>query len=261
MAFRLGDIIIERLQYGYAESLDENATPLYTLTQLKETSINVTGESIDVLDADGNLVKKVWKAKTGNIEGTNAFINTNILAAASGTDPIVASTGSAVVMPRIITVPKGTTTVTLTGAKTGTVKVNALSGDGSLGKAYESGVAASETEFQVGEGGQLTLPTDNTAEQFIVKYDRDVTDGVKIQNKANEFPKSVRLFFKAVYFDPCNKNTLKGCYIEIPSFQISPEINLPLQTEAEMNFNGDLEIDYCSVDKTLYNVYFPNDEE
>lgn len=43
MAFTLGDIIIDRLQYGYTEDFSGN--PLYTLTQLQDATINISAES------------------------------------------------------------------------------------------------------------------------------------------------------------------------------------------------------------------------
>lgn len=263
MAFKLGDILIDRIQYGYAESLGADAAPLYVLTQLSEATINITAESQDVTDAQGNLVKRIWRSKAGTLEAQNAMINTNIIAAASGTDAVFATSGKKVVMPKIVTVKKGGA-VTLAGFVDGSVKVNAFSGDGTLGKAYtiaESAETVAAETFFVAEGGVVTLPTDETAEQFIIRYDREVEDGAKITNSADKFAKSVKLLLKALYYDPCEKNTLKGCYIELPSFQISPEVSLPLSSEATLDYTGDLEIDYCGTEKVLYNIYFADDEE
>ena len=54
MAFKLGDVIIDRLQFGYGAK--SNGTPLYALTQLSEMSIEVTADTSDIKDKDGNLV-------------------------------------------------------------------------------------------------------------------------------------------------------------------------------------------------------------
>lgn len=260
MAFKLGDIVIDRLLYGYAEKISDG-TPLYLLTQLSEATINVTAESVDKTDADGNLVKRIWKSKSGTLEATNAFLNSNIMAAGSGSDPIVATTSNGVVMPKIISAVKSTTPLTVADdVVDGSIRVNMLYTDGSLGKAYTVGTSASTTEFVFADGS-LTLPTDTEAEQFIIRYNRTVTDGVKIVNDASKFPSSVRLLLKALYYDPCDKGTLKSCIVELPSFQVSPEVSIPISADATMDFNGDLEIDYCSVTKTLYNIYFADDEE
>ena len=56
MAFKLDDIIIDRIQYGVAETFDGEL--LYTLTQLADATIDVTAESKDAVDATGTLIKR-----------------------------------------------------------------------------------------------------------------------------------------------------------------------------------------------------------
>lgn len=63
MSFALGDIIVDRIQYGWAEKFD--GTPLYVLTQLSEGTIEISAESKDAVDKDGTLIKRFWQAKTG----------------------------------------------------------------------------------------------------------------------------------------------------------------------------------------------------
>ena len=293
MAFRLGDIIIDRLQYGYAEDFDGN--PLYNLTQLQEATIEVTSDPVEVRDKDGNLVKKIYRSKDGVFNAQNAFINTDIIAAASGIDPVFAKDkADGIKMPKLINVTNTEgvdgTTEPLTIYEEGTpeeekdvvdaadIKVSVLEAGGKMGEAFglagvdkdkngEKGTPgeADATHFAFVDG-VLHLPKvpnegEGSAPQFIVRYMRTRKMGAVIKNQVTKFPKSCRLFLKAVYFDPCDKDTLRGCYVEFPSFQVSPEVSIPLQTEAQIDFKGDLEVDYCSVDKTLYNIYFPGDEE
>ena len=42
MSFKLGDMIIDRLQFGYGARA--NGTPLYALTQLSEASIDISAD-------------------------------------------------------------------------------------------------------------------------------------------------------------------------------------------------------------------------
>lgn len=65
MAFKLGDIIVKDIIYAMASNIT-TGDPLYVLTQLSEANIDITSESSDVTDKDGNLVKKIWKSKAGN---------------------------------------------------------------------------------------------------------------------------------------------------------------------------------------------------
>lgn len=255
MSFRLGDRFYKEILYFYAESLS-TGLPLYVLTQLSDANIEVTAENTEVRDKNGNLVKKIWKAKSGTFSATNAFVNTNIIAASTGATPVFASTDKKLQMPKMFKVAPGAT-ITLTDYVDGSVKVAQYFGEGAIGKTYTLGATASETEFAIANDTKvLTLPTDAEAEMFFVKYLREVSEGAIITNKADEFPTSVRAILKATYYDPCEKDLLKADYIELPSFQVSPETQIPINADnTTMDFTGDLEIDSCGADKVLYNIY------
>lgn len=237
MSFRLGDFIIDRIIMGYAESTDQT-TPLYTLTQLTDASIEVTAESKDATDAEGNLIKRFWQGKSGTFTATNAMLNLAILAAKSGNDAELATAENIINMPKIVTVKSSVTTVDVTDAVADTILVNAFTNDGSLGKAYTLGTTASATEFSV-VSNTLTLPIDaSNTEKYVIKYIRKVDDGVKIVNGAGAYPKTVRLTLKAVGVAPCEPDTLKPLYIVLPSFQPSPETTINLTTDGQLDFNG-----------------------
>jgi hypothetical protein len=258
MAFKLDDIIIDRIQYGVAETFDGEL--LYTLTQLSEGTIDITAESKDAVDATGTLVKRFYQGKSGEFTAQNAMLNLNILGAASGEGKITATEMAAIAMPKIITVKAGET-VTLTNFVDGTVTVNALGTNGSMGKAYAKAATASATEFGLTTAGVLTPPTDEEEAQFIVKYTRNVTSGVAIKNKADKFPKTCKLTLKALAVDPCSADTLRAVYIVLPSFQVSPEVSISLQTDSQLEYKGTLQVDYCSADKSLYEIYFAEEDE
>lgn len=255
MSFRLNDRIYKEILYFYTEDLSTEL-PLYVLTQLSEANIEITAESTDVTDKNGNLVKKIWKSKAGTFSATNAFVNMNIVNAASGGEAEFATGDHKVKMPKMLHVAKGAD-VTLKDFVDGSVKVAQYFGDGSIGKVYTLGESADADKFAVASGtGKLTLPTDTDADMFFIKYMREVDNGALITNRADKFPSSVRAFLKATYYDPCQKGMLKADYIEFPSFQVSPETTLPVSADsATMDFSGDLEIDYCGADKVLFNVY------
>lgn len=255
MAFRLGDKLYKEILYGYAEDLT-SGDPMYVLTQLSEGNVDITAEATEVKDKNGNLVKKIWKSKAGTFSATNAFVNTNIIAASSGSTPIFASSGNKVTMPKMLHVKKGTE-VDLGDYVAGSVKVAQYFGDGSIGKSYTLHTSATDTQFAIDSSNKkLTLPTDSETEMYFIKYLRESETGALIQNKADEFPNSVRFILKATYYNPCKKNELKADYIEFPSFQVSPETKFPINADSStMDFSGDLEIDYCGTDRVLYNIY------
>lgn len=76
MGFKLGDVIVDRLQFGYGAK--SNGTPLYALTQLTETTIDITADSVDITDKDGNLV---YRKYTGMriLESTRTSAKGNLL--------------------------------------------------------------------------------------------------------------------------------------------------------------------------------------
>lgn len=257
MAFKLDDIIIDRIQYGVAEDFDGNM--LYALSQLSEATINISAESKDAVDAQGTLIKRFWQAKTGEFSATNAMLNLNILGAASGEGKIVASKGNEISMPKIIIVKAGTT-ATLTNYDGGKVMVNAFGANGAMGEAFELSTEESATTYAI-EGDVLTPPTAAEVTQYIVKYDRKVESGVAIVNKADKFPQTVKLTLKALCVDPCSTDTLRACYIVLPSFQVSPEVEITFDTEGNLAYNGQLQVDYCSEDKALYYIYMAEEDE
>lgn len=357
MAFKLGDIIVKDILYAMASNIT-TGDPLYILTQLSEASINITSDSNDITDKDGNIVLRNYRSKSGEFTSTNAFINVNVLAAA-GASTDFAAVDNALIAPKIIKVKKSAGTAVLENVVAGTVTVNQYFGDGALGKSYEAGLIASDTEFAITSGSTtiynypdvssayvventqsdfpvsgdatkkyvdkstslvyywdsvattpeyvqdtsvtaqivtalpevgdvnivyvvddgtntsvhtcsvtttptgtstVTLPTDPEADYFVIKYKRTFTDGAIIKNSAKEFPTSVNMLMKVLYFDPCAKDEIKAAYIEMPSFKVSPETTVPLNPESPtMDFNGTLELDYCSDDKELYRIYLVNE--
>ena len=264
MAFTLDDIVIDRIQMATAEKTD--GTLLYTLTQLSEATIETTAESKEARSAEGSLIKKFYQGKAGTFTATNAMINLNVIGAASGTDKIVASSDSMIQMPKIVIAKKGTTTVNLVDGTNetlvaGTVKVNALGNNGAMGKAYKLGTgSASATDFTL-SGNVLTLPTDETADRFVIKFERKAANAVKITNASDKFPGTVKLTLKALCVDPCTPDTVRSCYIILPSFQVSPELTITLTTEGTLDYKGDLQVDYCSADKELYSIVMCGDDE
>ena len=259
--FRLGDIIIDRIQYGMAEDFDGNL--LYILTQLADATIDITSETKDATDARGNLVKRFFQAKTGTLTANNAFLNTSILTAKSGIPAEIASEENVINMPKIITAKAGST-VTLKDAVQGTVKINAFYANGNMGVG-EGEVFVEDTDFTVDyETGAVTLPTlsdDAEFTQFVIKYDRKVTEGIKILNSADKFPSTVKLTLKALCVDPCDNDTLRACYIVCPSFQVSPDLSISLTTDGQLEYSGDLQVNYCSVDKELFEFYMASEDE
>lgn len=258
MAFRLGDIIVDRSQYVLAEDFDGNLQ--YVLTQVADLTIDVTAESKDATDAQGTLVKRFYQGKTGTLTANNAMLNLNINAAMSGSMPEFAAEDNALVIPKVLTVAAGANPK-IENYVEGSVKVYGFDTSGGKGAEYTlSETAASATEFAIADG-TLNLPVGSEDVSFIVKYDRTVTENAAVvRNRADKFPSTVKLTIKVLAVDPCAVDTLRAGYIVVPSFQPSPETSLSLTTDAQMEYKGDLQVDYCSLDKVLYEFYWADED-
>lgn len=257
--FKLGDIIVDHAQFGFAESFQGD--PLYVLSQLSGLTINVAGESTDITDAQGNIVATIWRAKTGTLTATNAFLSLPLIASKSGSEAEIATAENAITMPKIDTVAAGNT-LTLSGYTTGNaITVSAVDANYNMSsKTYTLGTAASATEFAIADG-VLTPPTDTEEIMYIVKYNRSVTDGAKITNRSDKMPKAIRLTFKVLILDPCDQTNVKAAYIYLPSFQPSPEMEINLAADSQtLDYSGTLHVNYCSIEKELFTIYIAADD-
>jgi hypothetical protein len=277
MAFKLGDVIVDRLQFGYGAK--SNGTPLYALTQLTQANIDITADSTDINDKDGNLVYRKYTGKKGEVTATNAFLNLAVVEAISATDAEIATADKGIVMPMIQIVKAGET-LDITDYVDGSIHVNALSPKGSMGKdEFAKGSKSSATEYgithtdEVKDPGDqhvitpasdvLTPPTADGETQYIVKYKKTVTSGAKITNSGKKFPKAHELFFKALVVDKCENEVLKAAIIHIPSFMPSPEFTLALQggDSQTMDYKGAMMLNACSTDAELFSIYYIDEEE
>ena len=262
MAFKLGDVIIDRLQFGYGAR--KNGTPLYALTQLNNANIDITADTTDINDKDGNLVYRKYSGKKGEVTAQNAFINLAIIEALSAADAEIATSSNTIKMPIMQTVAAGKT-LDITDFVENTVVVSAIyNGAIDATKTYTLAVGgtASTTEFAI-SGSVLTPPTDSEEIEYFVKYTKEVKSGAKITISADKFPKSHELFFKALAVDPCDKESFRAVVVHIPEFIPSPELSLALQggDGQTMDYKGAVLANTCSTDKTLVEVYFIDEEE
>lgn len=259
MAFTIGGFAIDHIVMGTFENAANEL--LYTLSNLSEASISITSESKDVMDAKGTLVRRIYRGKTGEFNSTSAFIDMNALAAGTGSDAEVAASGSAILMPEIRVIPVGTPTVELAGAVEGTVQVMGVAGNGAKVESYTKGAEGANFAFA---SGTLTLPTivNSEVKEFIIKFDKNAEKGMKVANKADKFPKAGKLTLKALAIDPCDKEGVVACYIVCPNFQPSPDVELSLANDGDSTiaYNGTLAVDYCSPEKTLYEIYLFDEE-
>ena len=260
--FKLGNFNIDEIIMGVGESFDGDL--LYTLDQLTSASIEVSSESTDITDKNGNIVRTIYRSKTGTFNATNAFLHPQIMNAASGSEIQTASESAAIAMPKIQLVGAGSATVLDASAVDESVQVIGIFGGGANSPALTKGTTASWASLTYGYDATtntVTVPAaaEDAPVNYLIRYDRSVTSGIKLSNYANVFPDTVKLTLYCSYVDPCD-DQLRACYVVLPSFQASPETTISLNAdEQEMDFNGSLQISYCDSQPSLYYIYFPDE--
>ena len=251
MAFRLGNIAIDEILYGVIQNFDDEIVGV--LDQLSAATIEISSDPREIVDKNGNVVRTIYKSKTGTFNATNAFLHPVSMNAQSGSEIV---TGIIDDMPRVEIVPAGAS-ISVADAKEGTIRVVGLCGNG-------ANVLFTSTEVLgfVNDNNEFTAPESEGKDspvKYVVKYEREA-NGVKLVNTADSFPSTSKLTLYCSYVDLCEED-LRPCYVYIASFMADPNMSISLDSEAqEMDFNGTLQVDYCSGEKLLYAIYFPEDD-
>lgn len=256
--FAINDIVIDRIQTAVA--MNSAGEVLYTLNQLNNATIETTSESKEARDKDGTLIRKIYTGKSGTFTATNALLNVNVIAEGTGSAKSVATDAAPLDVPFIKRVKVGTESIEIAGMKEDTVKVIGETADGAMVTTYNKDTAADADGFAVA-GGKVNLPTDDGVGTFVITGVRTITSGTAVQNRSDAFPKTVHLLVKALGFQTCEPDILRAIYIDIPSFQPSPDQNFQIATDATLDFTGDMQVSYCGNEgRELYSMYFPDDD-
>lgn len=249
------EFVIDEILYGVAQNMEDEL--LYTLDQLSSAEISIDADSTDITDKNGNIVRTRYTSKTGTFTAKNAFLHPQIMNAASGSDAIYASAEAPVQMPKIDVIAAGEQ-LDVSGAIEGTIRVIGLYSDGSNADpmtAEAIAAAISEKKFTAPAAGE-GLPI-----QYLVKYERNAKSGMKIVNEAEKFPAVVKMTLFCSCLTPCGDD-LKPIYVYLPKFMPDPATTISLSRDTqEMDFNGKMAIDNCSVNKELYIIFIPDEDK
>lgn len=259
MAFYLGAHKIDEILAATAQNFDGDL--LYTLSELANASIEITAESSDFTDKKGNVIRTKYRSKSGTFNATHAMLHPAVMNAGSGSDILQASTDKPIQMPKIVHVAAGGT-LNVSDAIDGTIRVIGLYNNGANGAVLTQGTAAVLDETFALSDDVLTVPAagENAPIQYLVRYERNVESGIAIINRSDKFPIAQRLTLQCAYEDPCNSE-LRACYIYLPNFMPDPNMTINFDDEnQEIDFNGNLNIDYCSLEKNLFFIYYPDSE-
>lgn len=260
MAFKLGNYAVKEVIYGVAQ--DFNGNLLYTLDQLTSAQVEVSSDPTEVTDKRGNIIRQIYNNKTATFTANSALASPVLLNAQSGSPMEVASATNAIEMPKLATIAAGGSLV-VDDAKTGTIQVMGIYNNGANGAVLTQGVSAVVDVSYAFDSSTNTITVPAAAADapttYLVRYDRDVTSGLKMANYADKFPDTVRLLLYIAVMDPCS-DKYKAGYLYIPSFTPDPSATISFDSEnQEVDFNGSINLDFCGTDKVLYYIYFPDE--
>lgn len=255
--FKINDLLIDRVLACYAYSL--KGEPLFVLTQLNSFQMQYSSDNQDFNGSDGSLIKRVFRNRSAEITATNAMFNLPITATMGGTDM---ETGKGIEgMPRILTTKETQNSIADLKTENGTsVKVCPIGTNGALGEPYTNGADGTGT-FTVSDGKLTINPKDGDTKWFVY-YTRTSDTGAKITISGNKFPRTMSLLVRALAYDPCAVDTPKSLYIQIPSFQASPDLDLNIQNDGTtLDFSGICQVAYCDDEKAMARIWFDPDDD
>lgn len=282
MAVNFENLVIDQVDQVVFQNA--NNAVIGAVNQLEDLSINVSSESKDKTDARGVLIKRFYTAKAVEVSGNNALTSLDTLAMQFGTTKKIATAANKIVVPMIlqfapsdfvkatdtykITLPNGITPLT------GTIVMNNLTTSGIPDSSYAYTFSATTPDTQkkakltttaVAETGATIeiLTADYTAAGFAgvqVMFEYEADGGILIDAKADAFPATCKATFSVLCVDPCDTETLRHAYVVFPSFQVSPDVDWSLTTDATQPFSGVAQVDYCSTSKRLFYIVMSDDD-
>ena len=218
---------------------------LFTVKDVQDASLNTSAELEDAVDGQGNIINQYLRSKTAEWSGSNALFDFGMAAAQYG-DKVL--TGSQVVeKTEVIEVAANATSASLAASYKagGKIKVYNIDNDGmTLGSAISSGATAS--------GKALTIPSATTARKVFVKYETEVANATKIENRADAATVPFKLTVEALGNDTCTKNT-SYLYITAPYAKMAPDFDWGIATDGTHDFTINCMKDYCG-DAGLFTV-------
>ena len=248
----VNELILDRVRSLIFTDLSDGSV-LGRLTKLEDPSLQTAAEGEEVTDAQGSLISKIFRAKTGRFEATNSLFSADLLAQQYGTEKEVADEGNKIVAPceEILEVSEGK--VTLSHTPSNTIKYIYLLQSGNIAKKFSVGTVASETEFSI-NGAVITVPT-NVTGKIYVEYEYESTSGIRIVNNTENFPKAVGVKIFAIFRDQCNENIKYAGAIVATKGKLDPSsIDIALTATGKHSFAIDFMKDYCDESADLFSV-------
>lgn len=259
MSFDLNNFLIDRVRRGTMFS-DATGEALWSITQIKDASLNMTSETADVTDAIGSIITQFNRSKNAEFSASNAVWDLGLSAAQFGHEKQIAGTGTKIRVPMYEQLAVSGGKIVLSHIPAGTAEseikyIYALNNDSTLGTKYTLGSAVSATEFTLNAATKtITVPTGVTG-NIAVFYDYDAEDAVMLENNASEFPTTGKFVLEVIGKDICDKTATYVAYIVFPNAKLKTDMDMSFTTDGGHPFSMQMMQDYCDLEKRLFTIY------
>lgn len=252
--FNKNEVVLEKIKQASLYDLEDGRL-LNRLTSIEDPSLNTSAEKEEVLDAQGNTITDIYRAKKATFGGSNSLFSLDLAASQFGATKEVASAEKKIVnyMAETMTIADGKVTLTREPVEKSIKYIYIIEG-GEIGESYPvNDAAASDSEAFV-DGKTITVPTTVTEGKVYVEYPYESDEAVRIVNKTNEYPTAGKLVILALFRDKCTDKTILGSII-CPKAKLNPEsVDISLTPTGKHPFEYTMMKDYCSDEEELFEI-------
>lgn len=254
MAFNIDNLVINRALSG--SMIDKTSgEAYYSLNQISEPSLEITGEQVYAVDAIGAKVAAFDRNKEATLSGSNAFVNLGLAAAQFGSDKKVATDSMKLTAPvrEIVEVATGAATLTEKPVANDILSVSIMTKDGGIAETLTQADAAAAGKFAITDN-KITVDTTSVPDgtKLVVLYKKESAEAIQIENRADCFAKGGEFWLEVLFVDPCNTNIEYHGFVVFPNAKMSNETTIDFNNEATHGFTIEALQDYCDTEKKLF---------
>ena len=252
--FNKNEVVLEKVKQASLYDLETNIL-LNRLTSIEDPTLNTTAEKEEVVDAQGETITEIYRAKKATFGGSNSLFSLDLAASQFGTTKEIASADKKITnyVAETLTIKDGQVKLSNVPVENSIKYIYIIEG-GDIGESYAVGAAATENEALVAADGTITVPTTVTEGKVYVEYPYESEEAVRIVNKSGEYPKAGKLVILALFRDKCTDKTILGSII-CPKAKLNPEsIDLSLTPTGKHPFEYTMMKNYCDDEAELFEI-------
>lgn len=266
--FNKNEVVLEKVKQASLYDI-ETGILLNRLTSIEDPSLNTTAEKEEVVDAQGNTITDIYKAKKATFGGSNSLFSLDLAASQFGATKEVASAENKIInyMAETMTISDGKVTLSKSPVIEGkdAIKYIYIIEGGEIGESIAIGATATDASTGadgevipetavVANDGTITLPPARKEGKVYVEYAYESEEAVRIVNKADEYPTAGKLVILALFRDKCTDKTILGSII-CPKAKLNPEsVDLSLTPTGKHPFEYTMMKDFCSDEEELFEI-------